>query len=157
MENRRRKLITYLLMIVLAIYILAPILWIVMMSFKNKADVISVPPKFMFEPTLENYRALFASGGEGQLTGSTFLSYFKTSLIISLGAVSLSVLIGLPAAYALARFRFRFKESLAFTYLSFRFVPEITIILPLYVIYQQLGLYNTYWGLILVYQLITLP
>lgn len=157
MENRRRKLITYLLMLVLAIYILAPILWIVMMSFKNKADVISVPPKFVFEPTLENYRSLFAGGGEGQLTGSMFLSYFKNSLIISTGAVALSVLIGLPAAYALARFRFRFKESLAFTYLSFRFVPEITIILPLYVIYQQLGLYNTYWGLILVYQLITLP
>ncbi len=157
MNSRRRTFGSYFLMILLALYILAPIIWIVMMSFKNKADVISVPPKFIFEPTLDNYRALFGSGGEGQLAGSTFLSYFKNSLIIALGAVSLSVLIGLPAAYALARFRFRFKEGLAFTYLSFRFVPEITIILPLYVIYQRLGLYNTYFGLILVYQLITLP
>ena len=49
------------------------------------------------------------------------------------------------------------KKALAFTYLSFRFVPEITIILPLYVIYQRLNLYNTYIGLILVYQLIALP
>jgi len=157
MNSRRRTFGSYFLMILLALYILAPIIWIVMMSFKNKADVISVPPKFIFEPTLDNYRALFGGGGEGQLAGSTFLSYFKNSLIIALGAVSLSVLIGLPAAYALARFRFRFKEGLAFTYLSFRFVPEITIILPLYVIYQRLGLYNTYFGLILVYQLITLP
>jgi multiple sugar transport system permease protein len=63
----------------------------------------------------------------------------------------------LPAAYALARLRFGAKEPLAFTYLSFRFLPEITIILPLYVIYQRLQLYNTYIGLILVYQLISLP
>ncbi len=157
MQSRRRTLLTSLLLVLLAIYILAPIVWIVMMSFKSKADVISVPPKFVFTPTLDNYRALFEGGGEGQLTGSTFLSYFKNSLIIALGAVSISVLIGLPAAYALARYRFRFKESLAFTYLSFRFVPEITIILPLYVIYQRIGLYNTYFGLMLVYQLITLP
>jgi multiple sugar transport system permease protein len=157
MQNRRNNFIRTILLIILAIYILAPIVWIGMMSFKNKADVISVPPKFSFSPTLDNYRALFEGGGQGQLTGSTFLSYFKNSLIIALGSVTLSVLIGLPAAYALARYRFKFKESLAFTYLSFRFVPEITIILPLYVIYQRIGLYNTYFGLMLVYQLITLP
>lgn len=155
--KRQNAVFTYLLMIVLAIYILAPIIWIVMMSFKNKADVISSPPKFIFTPTLSNYAALLGGAGEGQLAGATFLSYFKNSLVISLGAVLLSVLIGLPAAYALARFRFKAKESLAFTYLSFRFVPEVTIILPLYVIYQRIGLYNTYYGLILVYQLITLP
>lgn len=156
-EKKQSALITYLLMVLLAAYILAPIVWIVMMSFKGKADVISSPPKFIFEPTLSNYAALLGGGGEGQLAGATFLSYFKNSLIISLGAVLLSIIIGLPAAYALARFRFKAKESLAFTYLSFRFVPEVTIILPLYVIYQKLGLYNTYFGLILVYQLITLP
>jgi len=62
-----------------------------------------------------------------------------------------------PAAYALARFRFRFKEDIAFTFLSFRFAPEIAIIIPIYVLYQKLQLYNSYIGLILVYQLITLP
>src|SRR5690554_2258952 len=118
MQSRRRTLLTSLLLVLLASYMLAPIIRIVMMSFKSKADVISVPPKFVFTPTLDNYRALFEGGREGQLTGSTFLSYFKNSLIIALGAVSISVLIGLPAAYALARYRFRFKESLAFTYLS---------------------------------------
>jgi multiple sugar transport system permease protein len=144
-------------MLVLAIFILAPIVWIVMMSFKSKIDVISVPPKLIFTPTLDNYLALFGLGKVGLVTGSAFLSYFKNSLILSFGSVLFSLVLGMPAAYAIARLRFAAKESLAFTYLSFRFVPEVTVILPLYIVYQRLHLYNTYFGLILVYQLISLP
>jgi multiple sugar transport system permease protein len=156
-EKKSNLLLVYLGMLLLAIYILAPIAWIVMMSFKSKIDVISVPPKLIFTPTLDNYLALFGLGKVGLLSSSTFLSFFKNSLILSLGSVLLSMVLGMPAAYAIARLRFKAKESLAFTYLSFRFVPEVTIILPLYVLYQQLNLYNTYIGLILVYQLISLP
>jgi multiple sugar transport system permease protein len=152
------RLIVYSLMLVVAIYILSPLIWILMMSFKTRMDVIAIPPKFIFTPTLENYRALFGvSGGQTLVTSSAFFSYFKNSIILASGSVLLALLLGLPAAYAIARLRFKAKESLAFTYLSFRFVPEITIILPLYVIYQKLNLYNTYIGLILVYQLIALP
>lgn len=156
-EKRSNQLFIYLGMLALAAFILAPIIWIVMMSFKSSIDVVSVPPKFIFTPTLDNYLALFGLGKVGLLTGSAFLSYFKNSLILSLGSVVLSLILGLPAAYAIARLRFAAKESLAFTFLSFRFVPEITIILPLYVVYQKLHLYNTFIGLILVYQLISLP
>ena len=152
------RALIYFLMIIVAIYILAPLVWILMMSLKSAMDVIAVPPKFIFSPTLDNYKALFGlAGGDTLVTGSAFLSYFKNSLILSIGSVLLALVLGLPAAYALARLRFKAKETLAFTYLSFRFVPEITIILPLYVIYQKLHLYNTYIGLILVYQLIALP
>ena len=63
----------------------------------------------------------------------------------------------MPAAYALARFRFKYKEDLAFTILSFRFAPEILVVLPLFMIYQRLGLYDSYIGLVWVYQLICLP
>ena len=156
-EKKTKLLLVYLGMLLLGIYILAPVAWIVMMSFKSKIDVISVPPKFIFTPTLDNYLALFGVGKVGLLTGSTFLSFFKNSMILALGSVLLSMVLGMPAAYAFARLRFKAKEPLAFTYLSFRFVPEITIILPLYVLYQKLNLYNTYTGLILVYQLISLP
>lgn len=159
MKNRiSKRIIIYILMFVVALYILSPLMWILMMSFKSRMDVIAVPPKFIFTPTLENYKALFGmAGGATLVSGSAFLSYFKNSLILSIGSVLLALVLGLPAAYAIARLRFKAKESLAFTYLSFRFVPEITIILPLYVIYQKLHLYNTYIGLILVYQLIALP
>jgi multiple sugar transport system permease protein len=156
-EKRGNQLLVYLGMLVLAVFILAPVIWIVMMSFKAKIDVISVPPKFIFTPTLDNYLALFGLGKVGLVTGTAFLSFFKNSLILAVGSVLLSLVLGLPAAYAIARLRFVAKESLAFTFLSFRFVPEVTIILPLYIIYQKLHLYNTYLGLILVYQLISLP
>lgn len=155
--KKSNLLLIYLGMLALAIYIMAPVIWIVMMSFKSKIDVISVPPKIFFTPTLDNYLALFGLGKVGLVTSSTFLSFFKNSLILSLGAVLLSLALGMPAAYALARLRFKAKETMAFTYLSFRFVPEVTIILPLYVLFQRLHLYNTYLGLILVYQLISLP
>lgn len=152
------RTLIYILMVIVAIYILSPLVWILMMSLKSPMDVIAVPPKFVFIPTLDNYKALFGlTGGNTLVTGSAFFSYFKNSLILSIGSVLLALVLGLPAAYAIARLRFKAKESLAFTYLSFRFVPEITIILPLYVIYQKLHLYNTYIGLILVYQLIALP
>ncbi len=155
--KRGSLITTYLLMVLLAVFLLGPLVWIVLMSFKTPADVIAVPPKLFFKPTLDNYLALFGLSRGGLVTAKAFFSYFKNSLILSVGSVLISLVLAMPAAYALARLRFAAKESLAFTYLSFRFVPEVTIILPLYVIYQRLNLYNTFTGLILVYQLISLP
>jgi multiple sugar transport system permease protein len=155
--KRSSQVVTYLLMALLVVFLLGPLVWIVLMSFKSPADVIAVPPKLFFTPTLDNYLSLFGLSKGGLVTANAFFSFFKNSLILSVGSVLLSLVLGLPAAYALARLRFAAKETLAFTYLSFRFVPEITIILPLYVVYQKLNLYNTYFGLILVYQLISLP
>ena len=77
-----KKIVIYLLMLIVARYILFPLIWILMMSFKSSNDVIAVPPKFIFTPTLDNYKALFGlSGGDTLVTGSAFLSYFKNSLI----------------------------------------------------------------------------
>lgn len=155
--KRSNQILIYLLMGVLAVWLLAPLVWILMMSFKTPMDVMAVPPKFIFKPTAENYLALFGLSKGGLVSAEAFFSYFKNSFILSVSSVLVSLVLALPAAYALARLRFGAKEPLAFTYLSFRFLPEITIILPLYVIYQRLQLYNTYIGLILVYQLISLP
>jgi multiple sugar transport system permease protein len=155
--KRSNQILIYLLLGVLALWLLAPLVWILMMSFKTPMDVMAVPPKLIFKPTAENYLALFGLSKGGLVSAEAFFSYFKNSLILSVSSVLVSLVLALPAAYALARLRFGAKEPLAFTYLSFRFLPEITIILPLYVIYQRLQLYNTYIGLILVYQLISLP
>lgn len=129
------------------------------MSLKTKADIIAYPPKFIFSPTLSNYTEIL--GGvthTGHWEASNdFLLYFKNSLIISTGAVILSALIGVPAAYALARYDFSGKEGIAFTFLSFRFAPELAVIIPTFIVFRRLGLYDTYWGLIIVYQLIATP
>jgi len=136
-----------------------PFLWILLTSLKSPGDIISVPPTFIFTPTLDNYSALVIGEQRGQYSSTRpdFPSFFLNSIIICSGAVLLSLAAGIPSAYALARFDFPLKGALAFTFMSFRFVPFIAFVIPLYLVYQQLGLYNTYSGLILAYQLITLP
>jgi len=152
------KLLVVLGVVALTAYVVSPFIWITMMSFKTPVDTIAVPPKFIFKPTLDNYKALFGVGsGPSMLTASTFFSFFKNSLILSAGSVLLSLILALPAAYAIGRLDFKDKEKRAYRFLSLRFLPEVTIILPLYVLYQKLHLYNTFIGLILVYQFISVP
>ena len=145
--------------VLLIVWTAFPFVWILMTSLKNSADIISVPPKFVFQPTADNYTALFLGDHQGQYSSTRpdFPRFFLNSVIISTGAVVLSVLASIPAAYAFARFSFPLKNSLAFIFMSFRFVPFLVFVIPLYLLYQRVGLYNTHIGLILAYQLITLP
>jgi multiple sugar transport system permease protein len=150
--RRRRRLgeaLALATLLAYTVFALFPLFWIFLMSLKTGRDIIATPPKFFFTPTLANYADV--------LSRPDFLTPFKNSVIVTSGALLVSLVIGLPAAYALARMEFRFKEDLAFSFLSLRFAPELIILLPLFVIYRSFGLYDTYIGLILVYQLITFP
>ena len=149
----------YLALAALSVWILFPFYWIFMTSIKTPVDVIAAPPKFTFDPTIENYKALFVKEQESGYASSRpdFLLYFKNSAILASCAVLVSVAAGLPAAYILARYNFRGKNALAFTFLSFRFAPALAVIIPLNVVFQRFGLYNTHIGLILAYQVISLP
>jgi multiple sugar transport system permease protein len=145
--------------VVLLVWTMFPFVWILLTSLKSSADIISVPPKFVFTPTINNYAALVIGEQHGQYASARpdFPRFFLNSVIVSFGAVALSIAAGVPAAYALARFTFPFKNVLAFLFMSFRFVPFIAFVIPLYILYHTLGLYNTHLGLILAYQLISLP
>jgi multiple sugar transport system permease protein len=136
-----------LLLLIYAMFALFPLLWMIIMSLKPDSQMFTTT--FIFSPTMENYDAVFLR--------SDYSHFFFNNLLVSVSAVLLSLIVGVPAAYALARFQFKLKEDIAFTILSFRFAPEILVILPLFLIYQKTGLYDTYFGLIWVYQLITLP
>ena len=144
---------------VLLFWTVFPFFWILLTSLKGPGDMLSVPPKFVFTPTFDNYAALVIGEQRGQYSSTRpdFPLFFLNSIIISVGAVALSIVAGIPAAYALARFSFPMKDGLAFVLMSFRFVPFIAFVIPLYLLYQRLGLYNTHAGLIFAYQLITLP
>jgi multiple sugar transport system permease protein len=149
----------YLALALLSVWILFPFFWIFLTSIKTPVDVIAAPPKFVFTPTWANYKALFVTEQETGYASSRpdFLLFFKNSAILSFGAVLLSVAAGMPAAYILARYKFRGREPLAFTFLSFRFAPALAVIIPLNVLFQHIGFYNTYRGLILAYQVVSLP
>jgi len=141
------RLIQNLLLIIYSIFALFPLFWMVLITFKSDLQMFNTT--FFFTPTLENYKNV--------LIGTDYIKTFIDNVIVSGGAVLVSVIAGVPAAYALARYNFKYKEDLAFQILSFKFAPEILVILPLFMIYQKLHLYDTYLGLIWVYQLITMP
>lgn len=136
-----------------------PFFWILLTSLKSPGDIITVPPTFVFTPTFDNYAALVMGEQRGQYSSTRpdFPRFFLNSMIISFGAVAVAVAAGIPAAYALARFTFPLKNTIGFVLMSFRFVPFIAFVIPLYILYQRFGLYNTHAGLIFAYQLITLP
>ena len=141
------------------LFFMFPIFWIFLMSLQTNETILRVPPSMVFEPTLQNYRALITGQLETQ-TGTLeirFMGNLFNSFFLSTTSVAIGLLLGVPAAYAFARLKFRGSEDIAFTLLSFRFAPPLLVLLPLTIYFQQLGLANTYGGLIWVYQLIVLP
>jgi len=162
--TRLRKAGIYFLLILWAVISLFPIYWVFLMSIKTPAEVTSNVPKFFnFTPTLDNYTTILGLkelGGRVSGAGSArveFLNYFKNTLIIVPAAVLLSFILGLPVAYVMARYRFKAREDLYFFFLSLYFMPATLILVPLYLVYLKVGLYNTHLGLILILQLINLP
>jgi multiple sugar transport system permease protein len=157
-QGRFASVLSDAFLILYFIFALFPLVWMVLVSLKSGPELFTT--KFIFTPTLENYWAILFGdprAAAGVVARQEFPRTFMNSLIASGGAVLISLIVGVPAAYALARYKFRGKEDLAFTFLSFRFAPELVVIIPLSVIYRQLGLYDTYFGIMWVYQLVTLP
>lgn len=141
------------------LFFMFPIVWIVLMSFQTNETILRVPPSVVFAPTFENYTALITGKLETQAgtLDIDFMGNLWNSLFLSTTSVAIGLILGVPAAYAFARLKFRGSEDIAFTLLSFRFAPPLLVLLPLTIYFQQLGLANTYGGLIWVYQLIVLP
>lgn len=157
-QGRFASVLSDAFLILYFIFALFPLFWMVLVSLKSGPELFTT--QFIFSPTLENYQAILfgdVRAAAGVVAKQEFPRNFMNSLIASSGAVLISLIVGVPAAYALARYKFRGKEDLAFTFLSFRFAPELVVIIPLSVIYRQLGLYDTYFGIMWVYQLVTLP
>jgi multiple sugar transport system permease protein len=141
------------------LFFMFPIVWIFLMSFQTNETILRVPPSVIFSPTLDNYTALI-TGKLETAAGSLeirFMQNLWNSLFLSSASVAIGIILGVPAAYAFARLKFRGSEDIAFTLLSFRFAPPLLVLLPLTIYFQQIGLANTYGGLIWVYQLIVLP
>jgi multiple sugar transport system permease protein len=153
------KLLRAAALTLVLLFFLFPIFWIVVMSFQTNEEILRLPPSLVFAPTLANYTALI-SGHLQTASGIldiTFLHNLWNSILLSTCSVLLALVLGVPAAYAFARFRFRLGEDIAFTMLSFRFAPPLLVLLPLSLYFQDLGLNDTYIGLIWIYQLICLP
>ena len=119
---------------------LLPYVWIVLASFKTRTDLISPTPKWIFEPTGVNYADILYKGFDG---------YLLNSMIIGFSSTALTVLVGTLAAYGFSRFRIPAGNHLFFYILATRLGPPVAYALPMYLIFNELGLSNTYAGVIL--------
>jgi multiple sugar transport system permease protein len=135
-----------ILLVVIIVPILFPFVWMVMSSIKTQVDIIAWPPRFIFHPTMQNFKRVFVE--------QDFLTYLKNSLIVALVAVSLSLVLGLPAAYSIARYK---QKKLSMFILVARLMPGISFLMPWYIVFSRLHLMDSYTALILSHMLIALP
>lgn len=141
----RRVLFYFGLILILGVFVF-PFFWMALNSFKTHDQITEYPPVFFFAPTLENVRNVFAQG--------QFVRYTWNSVVVSFGAVGLGMLLGLPAAYAIARYR---QRGFAFGILVCRMIPGIAFLVPWFIVFRFLGLLDSYFGLIVAHLVITVP
>lgn len=150
------KVFTYIGLLAYSLFTLLPLYWIVTLAFKPETEIYTKTPKLWgFETTMGSWQEVFA--GSASKMGVDFLQALSNSLIIVPSTVIVALILGVPVAYVLARYNFKAKEDIHFFYLSLYFMPPVLILVPLFVVYNTLHLYNTYIGMILVLQLINLP
>jgi len=144
-----RLLPAYAIALAAILITLFPIVWIFTISIKTKRDAFAIPPVWRFEPVWQNYWTLWEN--------ETFRNAILNTATITAIGVVLSIVIAIPAAYALNRLRVRGKTLIAAWLLLAYMLPEFLFIIPMYVLYQSIGLYDTQIGLALVYQVHVLP
>ncbi|AQP46769.1 sugar ABC transporter permease [Tessaracoccus aquimaris] len=132
--------------VVYGLVCLLPLLWMIASSFKTSIDINDPSKALVFTPTLENYVKVLAQ--------ENFLFFMFNSAVVALVSTGLALLVGVPAAYAIARFKMRHTSSLI---LFSRVVPHITLLVPWYYIFAKLGLVGTYPSLILSHMFIAVP
>lgn len=141
-EPRWRMLGVNGALLVLVVLSLAPLAWMFSVSFMARGEAAQFPPPLLpSAPTFDNYRELFAHTGMGR--------YFANSLLVALAITALSLLVNTMAGYAFAKLRFRGRERLLQWLLAALVVPAQVAMLPLFLLMKQLGLVNSYWGVIL--------
>jgi sorbitol/mannitol transport system permease protein len=126
-----------------------PIFWMALTSFKTEIQAVSPTPALIFTPTFENYVAVRER--------ADYLHYALNSVVISVGATLLATIIAVPAAYAMAFFPGRRTKDLLLWMLSTKMMPAVGVLVPIYLLFRDLGLIDTRIGLTLVYTLMNLP
>lgn len=127
-----------------------PVLWGLLTSFKTERDVLAYPPVWLFKPTLDNYREVIFGT-------SSILPNLWSSIVVATASTLLTMLIAVPAAYALARLHYPGRKSSGFYVLATQMLPPVGLIIPYYLVLQKIGLLDTYSGLTAIYLTFSLP
>ncbi len=134
---------------IVAIIFFFPIFWMVLTSFKTELEAIAVPPKLIFEPTLENYSLIQER--------TDYTKFALNSVITSIGGTILAMLIAIPSAFAMAFSPTKHTKDILLWMLSTKMLPAVGVLMPIYLISQKLGLLDSRIALIFIYAMINLP
>jgi multiple sugar transport system permease protein len=142
-------------LVLLLIYAIAPMLWMLITSFKSQFAALQYPPDLIpRNPTIEQYERLLSPQNE---VGRQFLRYMINSIWVSTATTILGVGVAVPAAYAFSRFRFPGRQALFFAVLFRNMFPAVVFLMPLFIMMRWMGLINTYSSLIITYLTFGLP
>ncbi|MCS6773185.1 MAG: carbohydrate ABC transporter permease [Thermoflexales bacterium] len=161
-----RTRIYYAILWMVAIFFFLPIFWILLAALKTDADILAVPPKLIFAPTLEQFNKTLFGRGTGI---SNTIPYLVNSLVLSLGSVALATVVSFLAAYAFSRYKPRATNFLMFLMLSTRMVPASATVVAIFQMYnafdiglRNLGLisqpfFRGFPGVLLLYTMFSIP
>jgi N,N'-diacetylchitobiose transport system permease protein len=149
-----RKTVLNLLGLLVALFALFPVLWMISTAFKPATEIYSLTPHpIPLHPTLANFRAVFS----GSVIGISYWTFLKNSLFITIVAVVASSFIGLLAALALGRYKFKFRTTYLIMLLIVQLLPQQALVVSLFIDFRKLNLLDSLVGLILVYTAFALP
>jgi len=148
-RTTRNSILLHLAAVVVSVIILLPFGWMVMASVTPQRILISTPLQWIPD-TLDwsRYELIFRGGADS--VGATFRAALANTTIVAVGTVAVSMVVGILGAYAFARLRFRFRQAVLILFLATYMLPQIALLIPLYLILNSLGLLDTVTGLIIV-------
>jgi multiple sugar transport system permease protein len=158
MSRALKRFFLYLAVIGIVIWTVAPYLWLIISSLSFKIDLLTVPLRWIpSRLTLENYYSLFFMRGSESVNTRLFFQSLGNSAIISLTTMFICLILGVFAAYAIARLRFKGSNTMVLVMMATQLVPPIVLVVPLYVIMRKMDLLDKQIGLIIVDISIVLP
>ncbi len=148
-RDQNERLLAYLISLAAILITLFPIVWLLGIALKSQRDAFAIPPKLVFEPIADHFLFLLDKPG--------FVEAFQNSVYVTALGVAIAIVIAIVAAYGIHRFKFRGKKLFGVWLLLAYMLPEFLYIIPMYALYQRIGLYDTQIGLAFVYQVHSLP
>ncbi|MBD3306627.1 ABC transporter permease subunit [candidate division KSB3 bacterium] len=149
MKHMWRQTVYHLSLWLVAILFFLPVLWIILAAFKTKDDLLAIPPKWFFSPTLANFQDL--------VSRHDFYPSLRNSFLISTLAVIVAIVVSFLAAYSFSRFRPKGTNLLMFILLSIRMVPAAASVVPVFLMYIAFGWKDNFWGVMLFYAMFSIP
>lgn len=144
----RRILIGAVAGLVIILYI-SPLIWLMLASFKNRVDLFTPTPTLIFSPTIDNYVQAFVNKG--------FTRNLINSLVVSLFASAIALVVGVPSAYSLTRRSGRLLSAYLLGLLAARLLPAMVLVLPLFILATKLGISGTYVSVVAAHLTFSIP